>query len=643
MTASKIYGWTGKILEIDLTADSIEERNTMAYADRFLGGRGIATRIYWESVGPQVSAFDPENILIFMTGPLVATGAHGATRMTVMGKSPMLMPEGFCYGNLGGFFPAYLKKAGYDGIIISGCAERPVYIMINDGQVDIMDAADLCGKGTYEVQRILKEKHGPKVRFVTTGLAGENRCRNATVNTDHEGSATGGFGAVMGAKKLKAIAVCGTGKLEVASKKGAAELNRHILHISQRGTLRMPVPKKMMQFTKKAACFQCGIECGRGLYRTPTGREEVRKCQALVFYMPYAARHPDEMTDTSLNATRSCNEYSICTMEMQNILGWMNACYEAGLLSDRKTGLDMSTMGSQEFFTELISMIAERRGFGDILAEGILRAGEKLGDEAKALFPKEVKGVGLDGVYAPNQYNITALLYGMEPRQPIAMLHDISHLVARWLLHRIRPNLSITTSQVFRNAATKFWGSDLAWDMTTMEGKAEATIKIQDHTYVKDSLGLCDFAWPIMDSFNTDDHTGDPTFESRLFSCITGIGTDEAGLDLYGERIFNLQRAILLREGWQPMTDDSPNELNFTQPIENDMVNPNIYVPGPTEEPVSLKGNVLDRAAFEKMRTEFYQLRGWDPRTGLQPGALLEGLDMPEVARELKALGLLKD
>jgi len=375
--APTLYGWTGKILEIDLTKRSIGEQNTMDYAGRFLGGRGIATRIYWERVGPQAGAFDPENVLIFMTGSLVATGAPGATRMAVVGKSPMRMPEGFCYGNLGGFFPAYLKKAGYDGIIISGCAEGPVYLMINDGQVEIIDAAFLWGKGTYEVQGILKEKYGSKVRFITTGLAGENRCRNATVNTDHEGSATGGFGAVMGAKKLKAIAVCGTGKVPVALEKEAEESNRHILHISKRGTLRMPVPKKQMQFTKKAACFQCGIECGRGLYRTTAGREEVRKCQAMVFYMPYAASRPDSTIDTSLEATRSCNEYSICTMEMQSILGWMNACYQAGILTDEKTGMDMSTLGSEAFFTQLVSMIAERRGFGDILAEGILRAGEK--------------------------------------------------------------------------------------------------------------------------------------------------------------------------------------------------------------------------------------------------------------------------
>ena len=107
----KIYGWCGKILKVDLSQDRITELDTMDYADRFLGGRGIASRIYWEEVGADVSAFDPENGLIFMTGPLGATGAQGASRFEVVGKSPMLLPEGFCYGNLGGFFAPCLKKA----------------------------------------------------------------------------------------------------------------------------------------------------------------------------------------------------------------------------------------------------------------------------------------------------------------------------------------------------------------------------------------------------------------------------------------------------------------------------------------------------------------------------------------------------
>ena len=491
--ASIIYGWAGKIVNIDLSRSKITELNTLDYAEQFLGGRGIATQLYWESMVSNVNAFDPENPLTLISGALVATGAQGATRLTVISKSPMLMPEGFCYGNLGGFFPAYLKRAGFDGIVITGRAESPIYLFIHDGHVDILDASLLWGKGTYEVQKCLKDTHGNMVRAITTGVGGENQCRNATIITDNEGSATGGYGAVMGSKNLKAIAVHGTGAPLVARKKELTELNKHILYISKRGTLRMPVPKKQLQFIKTASCYQCAMECGRGLYRTPEGREEVRKCQAMIVYMPYTAMKPEEGIDTTLDATRLCNDYSICSMEIQNLLLWLGACYQAGFLSDKDTGLDFSSLGSLSFFKQLVSMIANREGFGNTLAEGILRAAETLGGQAKAYFNEYTNAVGLDGVYAPREYPITALLYGLEPRQPIAMLHDISHLIARWLLHLIRPHLSPTTAKVFRKAAKKFWGHDKAWDMTTIEGKAAATVKIQDHTYVKDSLGLCDF------------------------------------------------------------------------------------------------------------------------------------------------------
>jgi aldehyde:ferredoxin oxidoreductase len=287
-------------------------------------------------------------------------------------------------------------------------------------------------------------------------------------------------------------------------------------------------------------------------------------------------------------------------------------------------------------------MIARREGMGDVLAEGLVRAGEKLGEGAKALFKEDMAAVGMTGAYAPREYVTTALLYALEPRQPIAMLHEVSYMIARWLLHRIRPQLSPTTAEVFRKAAARFWGSEKAWDLTTYEGKALATVRIQDRTLMKDSLVLCDSVWPMMDSFNTPDNVGDPTLESRLFSAVTGIDTDEEGLLAYGERIFNQQRAILLREGWKAREDDMPAEYNFIEPVEEDMLNPRLIVPGPTEEPVSIRGNVLDRQKFEEMREEFYNLRGWDPRTGLQKKETLARLGMTDVAEELEKAGLVK-
>jgi aldehyde:ferredoxin oxidoreductase len=637
---SEVFGWCGKILRIDLTHAETTDLATMDYADRFLGGRGLATRIYWDEVSPTVSAFDPENCLVLMSGPLAATGVPGASRFAVLSKSPMLMPEGFCYGNLGGYFGPALKKAGYDGVVITGCAERPSYVWIHDGKAEIRDASALWGKGTYAVRDRLREIHGERVRFVTTGVAGENRCRTATLLTDHEGSATGGFGAVMGSKHLKAIAVAGTGRPQVAQPERLGELNLLARRLSERGLLLVPLPKEQMRYVGKASCYQCGLDCFRGLFRTASGKEAILKCQSMIFYMPWTGRRPDETIETAVAATRCCNDLSLCTMEMENVIQWLADCHRAGYLTEDEVGLELSEIGTPEFLERLAGMIARREGFGDLLAEGLLRVGDRLGEKAKACFTERVSGVGFGESYAPREYITHAMLYALEPRQPMSMLHEVSFLVARWLLHRLKPELSTTTAEVFRAAAKRFWGSEQAWDMTTYEGKALAAVKIQDRTYAKDSLVLCDFAWPIMDSKNTPDHVGDPTLESRLFSAATGIETDEPGLAQFGERIFNLQRGILLREGWKAKQADVPAGFNFTEPVETDILNPQLLVPGPTEEPVSVRGNVLDRENFEKMRNEFYELRGWDPATGLQKRETLERLGLTDMIAELKPRGL---
>ncbi|MGD9138930.1 MAG: aldehyde ferredoxin oxidoreductase N-terminal domain-containing protein, partial [Desulfobacterales bacterium] len=166
---ASMYGWCGKILTVDLSAEVITEIDIQPYAERFLGGRGIATRLYWEHVTAATEAFDPENHLIFMTGPITATGAQGASRFSIVGKSPMLMPEGFCYGNMGGYWGASLKRAGFDGLMVFGKAKRPVYLFIADGNATIEDASGIRLEGVKQVEAYLRRTHGKKTHFITTG------------------------------------------------------------------------------------------------------------------------------------------------------------------------------------------------------------------------------------------------------------------------------------------------------------------------------------------------------------------------------------------------------------------------------------------------------------------------------------------
>jgi len=622
-----VFGWTGTIVHVNLSDAAVTRLDTRAYSDKYLGGRGIATRLYWEMVAPEIDALAPDNHLIFMTGPLGASGAQGASRFVAAGKSPMTLPEGFCCGNLGGYFGPYLKRAGFDGLVITGRADRPVYLYIDDGNVQIRDAAALWGQGVYDVRERLKDLHGNATRMITTGVAGENLCRSANIMTDNEGSATGGFGAVMGSKHLKAVAVNGSGTIPAAHPDRLKELNRQAVELNRKDPMFLPFNSDQVWRTGKSGCFQCGLDCiYRNRLQTASGDTLVRKCQSMFVYFPWVAGRPDLSSEIAVAATGICNDLSLCTMEMTNIIHWLTACHKAGVLTEKQTGLDMSQLGTLAFFTDLANMISRRQGFGDILAEGLLRAGDILGPEAKAQFAPEVSGVGDGATYSAREYLMNGLLYAFSPRQPIAMLHEISRLTGLWVMHQNDPNTSPVSSDVFRKAAARFWGHDRAWDLMTHEGKAQAAVKIIDRTFAKDSLGLCDSCWPVMVSWHTPDHVGEPDLEARTFSAVTGMDMDDAELHAIGERIFNLERAILIREGRQTPSDDDVAPFNYTEPVQTVFMNPEVLVPGPGDQVLTRKGMTLDKEVFATMRREFYQLRGWDPDTGVQLPDILDRL-----------------
>lgn len=627
-----IYGWCGKVLNVDLSTASFSELSMQPYLDRFLGGRGIATRLYWENVSADTGAFDPQNHLIFMTGPLTATGAQGASRFEVVGKSPMLLPEGFCYGNVGGYWGPALKRTGFDGIMVSGKARQPVYLLVADGKAELRDAAGIQFAGVSATRDFLTKNHGKNTHFIATGPAGMNLCRTANLMSDNESSVTGGFGAVFGAKNLKAIAVKGSIAPKVAHPDQLKELNRLTVRLNKRDTSFNPYPPDQIIREGKASCFQCGLECAmRATYRVQPDKLVVRKCQSMFVYFPWMMRRQGEPAETAVNATGLCNDLSLCTMEMANVVQWLTAGYAAGYLTDTQTGLEIDQLGSWAFFEKLCQMIAHRQGFGGLLAEGLLRTGETLGQEAKDLFANAVSGVGDGETYSAREYLMNGLLYAFEPRQPIAMLHEISRTMGMWVMNLKYPGSTPVSADAYRKAAALFWGHDKAWDLNSPEGKAMAATRIIDRTYVKDSLLLCDSCWPLIFSTATPDKVGDAGLEARTFNAVTGKDLDEKALLTFGERMFNQQRAILIREGWQPKTDDTVAEFNYTDPVQSVFMNPEVLVPGDDDAVLSRKGQTLDREVFNQMRAEFYQLRGWDPATGRQTLKKLDELMLSDL------------
>ncbi len=627
----------GKILHVDLTSSRIAEIETEPYAAKYLGGRGLASRLYWEKVGPEVGACDPGNRLMFMTGPLLATGAQGAARMSVSGKSPMAYPERYCYGSLGGFLPAEIKRAGWDGIVIDGRAASPVYLVVEDGKAELRDAAWLWGQNAYRVEELLRETHGERTHFVTTGIAGENRVRTAVLFGSQQATVTAGFGAVMAAKNLKAITVRGTGRPIVADPARLKELNRYTIKL--KNTVSLAITPRfegtnhghVLETLGQRHCYQCGLTCSKYIYRfgQDPALQGLRGCQAMEYYLPWTFGRDDEPLKTLFDAPTLANDYSIGTFELQYMVDWLYACYRSGALTEAETGLPLSKIGTREFLEKLLAMIAHREGFGDILAEGMIRARDRVSPRAQAEYFNSVAPIGQQDGVPPRVFIPHALLYAFENRMHPISVHEMGYVNIPWSMYQNDPASSPVSPEVYCKIAEAFWGSAVAADQTTYEGKAVAARNIQNRTYLRDSLGLCDFVWPITYSLSTPGYVGDPALEGEIFTAVTGIPAGE--LAAYAERIFNMQRLIMVREGHRIPEDDYPPDFNFTEPLRTDVHGATMLMPGPGGRARDATGNKLDRDKYTAMLREFYRLRGWDETTGLPTAATLKALGMEDL------------
>jgi len=429
----KTHGYVGKILRIDLTDGSSETVPTERYLPRYVGGRGVAARIYWDEVPPGCGAFDPENRLIVMTGPATGCLAVGSARMTMVGKAPQTYPvESYVRSSAGGHWGPELKFAGYDGLVVAGRAPEPSYVWIMDDEVEVRSASGyIWGLDTHAAQRRIWERHGDDAKVLLIGPAGENLSRIAVVSSDSNVAfGQGGFGGVMGSKNLKAVAVRGTGGIRVADPEALRELYARLSYLSsgpRKVEARDPGARRVAvggwsEHARNTAvyddykagearwwyegCYSCSIcNCAAG-----TGKISVRYLDGTVpagssTCVEYGIYIPPEQGFTggkmygraSVEASHLLDMLGLNAWEFyftirgyspdprhtpeggprMDTLGGLNLLYylhEAGVLDEGNTGLPFDRFGSREFMVKLLMDAAHRRGFGALLAEGLPRA-----------------------------------------------------------------------------------------------------------------------------------------------------------------------------------------------------------------------------------------------------------------------------
>ncbi len=752
--------YAGKILKINLTSGTSETFETADYADLFLGGRGIASKLYWDEVPPEAAAFDEENCIIVALGPMAGLPAIGGSRWGIFAKSPFPVRDHFCYGNLGGFFGAELKFAGYDALIITGKAENPSILVIEGAQsnvpgvvgpgteertgnddandqgvrvkvnetagaatrppdnkttvrsgfIGLLPADEVWGLPTDKTFEMVKEKTArflntgaleseagtgrtsvrtdgtalpkiitknktersqdispKKIKVMAIGPAGENLVPIATVFADGDASCGGGMGAVMGSKNLKAVAVVrgsgGTPQLSGSARPTGVPPAHDVAQvigpspIHRLGTERREQLKQIEQEirsygrgnvkvwgldfmahgdnTKKYPCYGCMANCLRVKYTAGNGKSGKYMCQSRFFYMAHAWGYYGEENDTPFYANRMCDEYGIDTWEVQGIIEWLLRCHTEGVITEKESGLQLNKVGSFEFIRDLVEMVAYRRGFGELLCKGAEKASREYGRGTEKLYNR-------NDPYDPRYCTVNIMLLPFETREPIQQLHEAGLVLSQWSSWAKGVEEAHISSDVVRGIARRFWGSEKAGDMTTLAGKAEAAVRIQNRQMAKESAEICDWMFPIIDNPSGDgaeERVGEPSVEARLLSAALGREISEEEYYKIGERVFALQRAILLREGHKALQDDLLLREYREEPLEYHVADPDCLVPGDGGKIVSQVGNVIDMPSFLKLREEYYHLRGWDITTGLPSVSRLRALGLSDVAKDLRNRG----
>lgn len=643
---SRYAGWCGRLLSVDLSSGSISVESTENLMHQFIGGRGFTARLYLDRVVENVQALGPENWLFFMAGPLAGTTAVACSRLVVGGKSPLLYPEQFGHATMGGSFAARLKEAGFDGIAVTGRSLHPALLVVTDMGARIEPAKDLWGRDTRETLDVLLARYGTGVEALAIGPAGEHQVRFALIMGYNGACAGHGFGAVMGAKNLKAVVVTeGRHAVRVARPEQLREVNRTIRSLVRGRHLIDPLVPGL-ELVRRAPCKGCPAGCSRGMFRGVTGSVEHRKnCASAYFYSDYdKAYHGGTGSGLSFNATSLADRFGMCTQEMTKILWWVVECCSSGILTKEQIGLSLSQLGSQEFLLKFIHGLVNRQGFCDVLARGAMRAALEVGRGAEQILGHILEGSGFSArLYNPRFFITTAIFHATDRTNPMAQLHEVCYPLFKWVLWYVTDGaMSPATTDTLREAARRFWRREDAVDFSKYEGKGEVACLIQNRAYAKETLVACDFFYPIIIAEGAEDHVGDPTLESRLLSAVTGIAYSEDDFYRIGERVFNLTRILQLREGHAGRQSDTLPEFNFTVPLDRDdsnyfeLFNPDFILPGPDGQPVKRKGEVLDRQKFEAMLDEYYEARGWDKKTGRPTAQTLQRLGLEDIVKDQK-------
>jgi aldehyde:ferredoxin oxidoreductase len=639
-------GYMGKILRVDLTSEAItvEEPSPDIYR-RYMGGSALNLYYLLQEMPANVDALAPDNILALSVGPSTGVSISGQSRMTATAKSPLTGAIGD--SQCGGFWPAKLKFAGFDAVIIKGKAAKPVYLWIDDGKAELRDASHLWGKITGEAEAAIRDELGDaKIEVLQIGPGGEKMVRFASLmNMCNRANGRTGMGAVMGSKNLKAVAVRGNHKPQVADKEALQELikwgaktfpNADVAGLGKFGTAGVisvqqalgglptynfnsgvfdgweAIDGEILYNTLLAGsqegqqdrkgrdtCYGCIVRCKRvvefsqGSYSAEPlyGGPEYESLAGLGSYCGI-----DDLA-AICQANELCNKYGIDTISGGATIAWAMEAFEAGVLTAADTGGLQIKFGDAESMIKLVQMIVEREGFGDILAEGSARAAAKLGKGAEFLIT--AKGQE-PPAHMPQVKRSLALMYAVNPfgSDHESSDHDLTY--------------EEDSYKAFEDRYTSLGLNNPLPAQSLAPAKVEFARITQQFFGMLDSVNLCHFVWGVSWPLYG------PEQAAAMVKAVTGWDVTLQELLEVGERRVNMMRAFNAREGIARDQDKLPAKF-FDRPLKG----------GPSD------GIKVDKAQFEAALQEYYRQCGWDEASGIPKRETLERLGLNWVADQL--------